>query len=124
MRTVFAIALTLVLGSDIGAHASLTRVVHMPLVDLDRPGALEALKRDQPDRYAKVAEAMERVQEVPREKIARQPLFFDPIRPDFTRRQLRTSFPAQTTIAVPVDDVLYQVTVRYVEHPAKLIRAK
>lgn len=125
MRTVFAIAFALILGSDIAAHASLTRVVvmHMPVVDLDRPGALEALKHGNPAHYAKVAEAMDRVQEVPHEANPRQPVF-DPGAPDFTRRDIRTSFPAQTTIAVPVEDTLYQVTVRYVKHPAKLEPAR
>ena len=125
MRTVLAIAFVLILGSDIAAHASLTRVIvmHMRIVDLDRPGALEALKHDKPAHYAKVAEAMDRVQEVPHEASPRQPLF-DPGAPDFTRRSIRTSFPAKTTIAVPVDGTLYQVTVRYVKHPAKLEPAR
>src|SRR4051812_14980147 len=90
-------------------------------VNLDAPGALQALKHDRPDHYAKVAEAMERVQAVPYSEKSQHNLFAH-FGPDPTRREIETSFPAKTHLSVPVDDTTYHITVVYLKNPGKIVQ--
>jgi hypothetical protein len=94
------------------------------VVDLDAPGALAALMRDKPDHYAQVRRAMEDIQAVPDNPTGRRNLFLDERTPDPTRRQVETSQPAKTRLTVPVGEVNYRITVRYLRNPATVQPAK
>jgi hypothetical protein len=93
-------------------------------VDLDKPGALEALQRDKPAHYAKVLEMMERVQAVPLAAEGQRDLRLEVQKPDVTRRQIETSFPAKTRMTVPLGDTEYKITVVYTKNPATVVPAK
>ena len=93
-------------------------------VNLDAPGALEALKREQPAHYAKVVEAMDQVQAVPYSEKGVRNLRAEFGKSDPTRRQIETSFPAKTHLTVPVDGTNYQITVVYVKNPPKNVPVK
>src|ERR1700755_2822895 len=103
------------------ASSALTAVAVGKSVNLDAPGALEALKRDQPANYAKVVEAMEKVQAVPYSETGQHNLFATP-KPDPTRRDIKTSFPAKTHLTVPIGDINYEITVLYVLNPGKSVQ--
>lgn len=93
-------------------------------VNLDAPGALEALKRNEPAHYAKVLEAMEQVQAVPYSERGQHNLVADLRKPDPTRRDIKTSFPAKTHLSVPVGDINYEITVLYLAKPGKSVPVK
>jgi hypothetical protein len=65
-------------------------VAAVNFVNLDAPGALEALKRDRPTHYAKVVEAMDQVQAVPYSDKAVHDLTINITTPDRTRRDVQT----------------------------------
>ncbi len=108
------------LCSALAAHATTA----LPLVDLDRPGALAALKRDTPGDYEKVLKAMDEVQAVPLSRRGRHDLRFDPAKPDPTRRHIETSLSAKTHITVFGSAAVYRITVLYTKHPAKVVPAE
>ena len=91
-------------------------------VNLDAPGALEALKKDRPAHYEKVIEAMDRVQAVPYSEKAVHDLFAKLGEP--SGQGVETSLPAKTRLTVPVEDTNYLVTVIYVKNPATIVPAK
>lgn len=94
------------------------------VVDLDKPGAFAALKRDKPEHYAQVLRAMDKVQAVPDDRDGRHNLFLDARTPDPTRRQIETSQPAKTRLTIPIGEVNYRITVRYLKDPATVRRTK
>jgi hypothetical protein len=94
------------------------------IVDLDRPGALEALKTEKPQHYAKIIESMDEVQAVPHSEKGQRDLRLEIQKPDPTRRQIETSHPAKTRMTVSVDDVEYRITVVYLKNPATLTPAR
>jgi hypothetical protein len=93
-------------------------------VDLDKPGALEALKQSRPDHYAKVVESMDKAQAVPYSSNGQHDLRLEVPKAGTTGNQIETSHPAKTRITIPVDDLKYRITVVYTKHPATLIPAK
>jgi hypothetical protein len=93
-------------------------------VDLDKPGALEALKKDKPDHYAKVLEAMDKVQAIPYSPKGQHDLRLEIGKPDPTGRSVETSLPAKTRMTIPLDDVRYRITVLYTKHPATSVPAR
>jgi len=117
MRILIVIALWAALGAQ--AAGMPTRSV-----DLDRPGALELLRQEEPSHYAKVIETMDKVQAIPLSEEGLHDLRLEARKPDVTRRQIETSLPAKTRLLVPVDDTEYRITVVYVKNPAKVIPAK
>ena len=117
MRTWIAIALVAAFGVQAAGVPS-------PSVDLDKPGALEALQREKPAHYAKVLEMMEKVQAVPFSEKGQHDLRLELQKPDVTRRQIETSFPAKTRLTVPVDDTEYKITVVYTKNPGTIVPAK
>ena len=117
MRNLIGIALWVALGvqaADVSAQA----------VDLDPPGALEALQQDKPEHYAKVLEMMEKIQAVPYAPSGQMDLRREVQAPDATRRSIETSRPAKTRLAVPVDGTEYRITVIYTKNPAPLAPVK
>jgi hypothetical protein len=117
------ILLVLLLGAVLAASAA-DIVVLGSVVRLDAPEALEQLKRDKPGHYAKVVEAMEQVQAVPSGLYRMDNLFWQTIKPDLALRLVEPSFPARTRITVPVEGVVYEVTVFYTKYPAILLPAR
>jgi hypothetical protein len=111
------ILIAVVLWTALGVQAA-------TVVDLDEPGALGALKRDNPEHYALVVRAMDKVQAVPYEARGQHNLFLDGRKPDPTRRQIEASQPAKTRLMVPIGDVNYRITVMYLKNPATVHPAK
>jgi hypothetical protein len=117
------ILLVLLLGAVLAASAA-EIVVLGQVVKLDTPEALEQLKRDKPDHYAKVVEAMDQVQAVPSGVVRMENLLWKTLKPDLALRLVEPSFPARTHITVPVEGVVYEVTVFYTKNLPTLIPAK
>jgi len=117
MRIVILILLWAALGSPAASATSMT-------IDLDAPGAMEALKLSKPEHYARVVEIMNKVQAVPASGDPLYNLKYEPLKPDITLRQIETSFPAKTRLSVAIDETEYKVTVVYKENPATLVPAK
>jgi hypothetical protein len=117
MRNLIFIALWVALGvqaADVASRA----------VDLDPPGALEALKQDKPEHYAKVLEMMEKIQAVPYAPSGQMDLRREVQTPDVTRQTIETSRPAKTRLKVLVDDTEYRITVVYTKNPATVTPVK
>jgi len=117
------ILLVLLLGAVMAAAAA-DFTIQGVVVKLDTPEALEQLKRDKPGHYAKVIEAMDQVQAVPQGLYRMDNLFWQTLKPDLALRLVEPSFPAQSRITVPVEGVVYEVTVFYTKNPATLVPAK
>ncbi|MGE5096613.1 MAG: hypothetical protein ACM3SO_15870 [Betaproteobacteria bacterium] len=93
-------------------------------VDLDRPGALEALQKDNPAHYQTVMERVKAVGGETCESAARIYRTQPEQRTAACRsRQLRTSFPAQTRERIHVGDALYVITIYLDPKTYKLSRA-
>ena len=92
-------------------------------IDLDRPGALEALERDNPAHFAKVQRIL---QEAPRLPVSSVQGW---IRTQFDAREvtapylLKTSLPAQANISFVLDDTRYHTVIR-VDAPARPTRVQ
>jgi hypothetical protein len=92
-------------------------------VDLDRPGALEALEQANPAHFAKVRRILH---EAPRLPVASVQGW---VRTQFNAREvsnlhvLRTSYPAQANLSFVLDDTRYSAVIR-VDAPPRLTPAK
>ena len=81
-------------------------------VDLDRPGALENLKRENPAHYAKVERILREAPKLP------LPTMAGWMQAQFDARQvsapylLKTSLPAQARISFLLDDTRYEAVIR------------
>jgi len=92
-------------------------------IDLDKPGALEALKRDRPAHYERVMKEVAEAQAIEVDSAAR---------PRDTRMDDRSkgtgpvlpSDPAKRRVTVYVDDFTYKITALLTKDPAKLEKAK
>jgi hypothetical protein len=117
------ILLVLLLGAVLAASAA-EMVVVASVVKLDTPEALEQLKRDRPRHYAKVVEAMDEVQAVPSGVFRQENLLWQTLKPDLALRLIEPSWPARTHLTVPVEGVVYEVTVFYTNNPPVLVPVK
>ena len=118
MRLAIAAALIMVAAFSAEAVAS--------EANLDKPGALEALKRDKPAHYAKVIEAISKAQAI---QVEAAPTAQNAnIAPNDPRWKGATavlpSDPAKKRLAVRVGDVTYRVTAHMTEHPGQVEKAK
>jgi hypothetical protein len=92
-------------------------------VDLDRPGALEALKRDNPAHYAKIEKILD---EAPRRPYASVRGW---IRTEFDAKDvdtsylLKTSYPALARLTFVLDERQYTKVIR-IDAPASAMPAK
>ena len=92
-------------------------------IDLDRPGAMEALARDNPVHYAKVEKILSEAPYRPTSSIARW------MRTEFNARDvgmsnlLKTSLPAQARLSFVLDDRHYTKVIR-IDAPARVMPAK
>lgn len=92
-------------------------------IDLDQPGALEALQRDNPAHFAKVEKIL---REAPRRPFMSVPGW---IRTEFNAKDvdtsylLKTSYPAQTRLSFVLGDQRYTKIIR-IDAPARAMPAK
>jgi hypothetical protein len=95
-------------------------------VDLDKPGAMEALERDRPEHYTKVVEAISKAQTIHVEPIPTAQHAGSSI--DDPRRKglsyILPSNPAKSRVGVTVDGVNYRVTAHLTKDPGKFEKAK
>ena len=93
------------------------------LVDLDRPGAMAALERDNPSHFAKVERML---REAPAQSFMLIPRW---MRTQFdakdveTHKLLKTSYPPQTRVSFVLDNARYSKTI-YVDAPGNVIPAR
>jgi hypothetical protein len=94
-------------------------------IDLDKPGALEALQRDNPKHYEAVMKRVEEVQKVELSPNGQRNLGFYH-KPDASAptSNLKLSDPAQSRIDVFVEGTMYVITVRYTKDPATMVPAR
>jgi hypothetical protein len=95
-----------------------------PGIDLDRPGALEALKRDNPAHYEAVMKKIDEVQAAPTGLNVLRDLRLDTQEPLDGGRFVQPMDPAKTRIGVDVDGTVYLITVRYTKDPAHMVPAR
>jgi len=93
-------------------------------IDLDKPGALEALQRDNPRHYEEVMKKVDEAQTVAYSDKTLHNLGLFP-RPGTVRSgDLKLSDPAKSRITVAVDGTIYLITVRYTKDPAHPVPAR
>lgn len=92
-------------------------------IDLDKPGALEALERDNPSHYKQVMKEIEKAQAI---HVEPRPVTRDARMDERSRDAtiLLPSHPAQKRIAVIVGMIEYRVTARMTKDPAHLQKAR
>lgn len=95
-----------------------------PGIDLDQPGALEALQRDNPAHYEAVMKKVDEVQASPIKLNALQNLLLDTRNPLESGRLVEPMSPAKSRVAINVDGTTYLITVRYTKDPAQLVPAR
>jgi hypothetical protein len=97
-----------------GASQEMPRQSGMPpvVVDLGKPGALEALALDNPDHYVKIERILADVTRLPPETVPRW------MNTEFGAQQVRfpsllkTSDPAQRSLSFTLDETRYEAVVR------------
>ncbi|MFZ3322644.1 MAG: hypothetical protein WA190_09740 [Usitatibacter sp.] len=94
-------------------------------IDLDKPGALDALQRDNPRHYEEVMKKVDEAQTVAYtdKTMHNLGLFFHPGSPGRSG-DLKLSDPAKSRITVAVDGTTYLITVRYTKDPAHPVPAR
>ena len=95
-------------------------------VDLDRPGALETLRHDNPRHYEAVMKQVDAVQGVEYSDVGLRSLalFTVPDAPPAFGGILEPSAPARARLRVNVEDAVYSITVRITRDPARMVPAK
>jgi hypothetical protein len=105
------------------AGAAVARLIE---IDLDRPGALEALEKERPAHHKRVMQEISKAQAMPvDEKPSVQ-------KADVGLRDPRLkgagpvlpSDPAKKRLVITVDEVVYRVTAHMTENPGKLEKAR
>jgi len=92
-------------------------------VDLDRPGALEKLERDNPTHFAKIEKILAEAPQRPFESVARWiRTAFDATNVD-TSHFLKTSYPALARLTFTLDSQQYTKVIR-IEAPPQLMPAR
>ncbi|HLX22473.1 MAG TPA: hypothetical protein VKR38_03920 [Usitatibacter sp.] len=95
-----------------------------PGIDLDQPGALDALKRDNPAHFEVVMKKVDEVQASPIKLNVLQNLRLDARKPMENGRLVEPISPARSRIGINVDGTTYLITVRYTKDPATLVPAR
>jgi hypothetical protein len=102
---------TTLLASLWVAVAGAGTVIPRRSIDLDQPGALEALQRSNPTHYAKIQKILDRLPLQPEAKVPRW------IQANFDARDatyglmLLTSFPPKRRVSFTLDDTRYEAIV-------------
>ena len=92
-------------------------------IDLDRPGAMEALARDNPVHYAKVEKILSEAPYRPFASVARWMRTEFQARDVDTSHLLKTTYPAQARLSFALDDRHYTKVIR-IDAPARVMPAK
>lgn len=95
-------------------------------VDLDKPGALEALEKERPAHHKRVMEEISKAQAI---HVDEKPSIqkADVVLRDSRLKgagTLLSSDPAKKRLAIPVDEVVYRVTAHMTENPGKLEKVR
>lgn len=77
-------------------------------VDLDAPGALDALKRDQPQHYLKLVEALQRAKVTP---YVPKDASLNARKPAKSGEPAEPAGGARTKMTIPVENAQYRITV-------------
>ena len=94
-------------------------------IDLDKPGALETLQRDNPRHYEEVMKKVDEAQTVAySDKTLHNLGLLIPSVPTGRSGDLKLSDPAKSRITVAVDGTTYLITVRYTKDPAHPVPAR
>ncbi len=96
------------------ASAERTASVNIPRVDLNLPGAWDALKKSDPGRYARVRKELEKVSTMPCQYSGPAVIHTTPRYGGEDARcatEVYTSFPAKRRVTVWVDDTIYEALV-------------
>lgn len=115
------IAIALLVLAWLSANAA---PIQVATVDLDKPGALEALKKDRPAHYKKVMEEIEKAQAIPVDPL---PVMRDALMDDRSKgtTMIMPTDPAKKRISVFTEDLTeYRVTVHMTKNPATLQKAR
>ncbi len=116
------IAIALMLLACLPAGAT---TIQISTVDLDKPGALEALHKNRPDHYRKVMEEIEKAQAI---ALDPRPVMRDALMDGRSRgaTTIMPTDPAKKRISVLTEDLTteYRVTVHMTKNPATLQRAR
>ena len=120
----FVAALGLLAGTAVAGSLPIPLASQRTLVDLDVPGALEALERDHPQRYRRVMEEVEKARQLPPldAKASLRKALVDGQSAGSQRFLL--TFPAKRHLRVPVDDVEYKISAYFTDDPARLHKAR
>jgi hypothetical protein len=94
-------------------------------IDLDKPGALEALQRDNPKHFEAVMKKVDEVQTVQYTDngLHNLGLFRRPEATSITG-DVKLSDPARSRLTVVVDGTAYIITVRFTKDPAHMVPAR
>ncbi|HEY2628593.1 MAG TPA: hypothetical protein VGI57_05665 [Usitatibacter sp.] len=93
-------------------------------IDLDKPGALEALQRDNPAHYDAVMKKVDEAQSVAFWEKGLRNLGVTPGEPLVLSGNLKLSYPAQSRITVVFPTAMYFITVHHTKDPARSIPAQ
>lgn len=90
-------------------------------VDLDRPGALEALEKERPAHHKRVMEAISKAQAIlVDERPSVQKAEAVPLDPRLKGAgPVLPSYPAKKRLVIPIDEVVYRVTAHMTENPGR-----
>jgi hypothetical protein len=120
MRSALIAAFAAIVGFTCAAEAK------PPEVDLDKPGALEALERDHPQHHKRILEEISKAQTI---YVDPAPTMQNTVaRTDDPRRKggslVLPSSPAKKRLAIPIEGVVYRITAHLTKDPGKLEKAK
>jgi hypothetical protein len=117
----------LIAGGSTAATFDIPKVLkapNVPAIDLDIPGALEALEREHPDRFSEVMKAVEKASKLPPLESGaslRRALVDETTRGG---QLFMPTYPAKRHIFVLTDGVEYKISAYFTEDPARLHKAR
>lgn len=125
MRTVIAVVVLAVASTITGAMAGPIVVSPTSRVDLDRPGAMEAVQRDQPEHYRRITEILSVASEVPcqTEQFGRVVEAKYDVRDGHCGLLLKTSYPAKRVLSFTLGTTRYS-TVVTMQETSRLVPAR
>jgi hypothetical protein len=105
----------------LSATAGIMGPVPTDVIDLDKPGALETLQRDNPGRYEAIMKLVDEAQAVPNSDKGIHNLASDNIH---FQSGMKLSYPGQSRVIFTVDDTSYVMTMRHTKDPGHLVPAR
>jgi hypothetical protein len=113
MRSILAVAMLATLGTQ-------AQVIHsVPTIDLDKPGALAKLAHEHPGHYRRVVDTLLATERM-NCAIDLQMYRAGDMDKACTSHLIRTSYPAQVFLSIPVDHNVYKITAYLDRSPDRL----